>query len=179
MSVRPRVLYLHAGGSNFFFCRIQPVKCPEGARLLVAALPALLTKMLGATDRHPRTIFSDRGPGFFHKRWGTITGDYEHACREHGFKTWCGTNSKEGPRAQPPDIGDVLLHETSVSWLRRAEERCRPKVPWQETRKQFAARFQRCVKDINKDYDVLGLCKELPERLQMLVKETQGDRLPK
>ena len=108
-----------------------------------------------------------------------ITGDYEHACREHGFKPWCGTHSKEGARAQPADVGDVLLHETSVSWLRRAEEACRPKVPWQETRQELASRFQRCVSDINREYDVRGLCMEWPQRLEDLVKTTQGDRLRK
>ena len=118
------VLGVHVFDADF------PGESPAGAGLLVAALPPLLRKMLGSSDRHPRTIVSDRGPGFYHGRWGTITGDYEHACRVHGFKPWCGTNSKEGPRAQPADVGDVLLHETSVSWLRRAEERCRPKVPW-------------------------------------------------
>ena len=76
-------------------------------------------------------------------------------------------------------MGDVLLHETSVSWLRRAEEGRRPKVPWQETRQEFASRFQRCVSDINREYDVRGLCMEWPQRLEDLVKTTQGDRLRK
>ena len=100
-----------------------PGETPEGAGLLVSHLPELLKKMLGPTARLPRTMFSDRGPGFFHRKWGTITGDYECACREYGFKPWAGTNSKKGPHAQPRDIGDVLLHETATSWLRREEEK--------------------------------------------------------
>ena len=72
-----------------------PGETPEGARLLVARLPRLLTKMLGCTARKPRTLFTDRGPGFYHRRWGTITGDYDSACREHGFKLWAGSNSKK------------------------------------------------------------------------------------
>ena len=79
--------------------------------------------MLGSGAKLPRTLFFDRGPGFYHRSWGTITGDYESACRSVGFTPWAGSNSKEGPRAQPPDIGDVLLHETAVSWLRREEEK--------------------------------------------------------
>ena len=98
-----------------------PGETPGGARTIVNHLPGLLRKMLGSGAKLPRTIFSDRGPGFYHRRWGTITGDYASACRSVGCTPWAGSNSKEGPRAQPPDIGDVLLHETAVSWLRREE----------------------------------------------------------
>ena len=73
-----------------------PGETPDGARILVRSLPPLLAKMLGRTAKLPRTIFSDRGPGFSHRKWCTITGDYETACREFGFKTWVGTNDK-GP----------------------------------------------------------------------------------
>ena len=76
---------------------VFPGETPEGAGLLVSHLPALLKRMLGSGARLPRTMFSDRGPGFFHRKWGTITGDYESACRECGFKPWAGTNSKKGP----------------------------------------------------------------------------------
>ena len=86
-----------------------PGETPDGARILLNCLPALLNKMLERSAPKPRTIFSDRGPGFFHRKWGTITGDYETACRQHGFRTWAGANAKQGPRAQPRDIGDVLL----------------------------------------------------------------------
>ena len=156
-----------------------PGETPEGARLLVEQLPALLNKMLGADAKKPRTIFTDRGPGFYHRRWGTVTGDYESACREQGFKLWVGPNSKQGPRAQPPDVADVVLHETAISWLRVEEEQTRPTRPWEETPKQLAVRLQRGVSRINKDFDVRGLCMEFPDRLHTLVKKKGGDRLPK
>ena len=60
------------------------------------------------------TVGGVRGSGFFHRRWGTITSDYEVALREHKLKTWTGTNAWEGPRGQLGDIGDVLLHETAI-----------------------------------------------------------------
>ena len=148
-------------------------------RLLVERLPTVLNAMLGPSARKPHTLFTDRGPGFYHRRWGTITGDYDSACREHGFRLWAGTNSKRGPHAQPPDVADVLLHETAVSWLRRREERSRPKVPWQETPQQFADRLQRAVTHINDNFDVRGLCMEMPDRLNTLASKTKGDRLPK
>ena len=156
-----------------------PGETPEGARILVNHLPALLKKMLGASAKLPRTILSDRGPGFFHRKWGTITGDYESACREGGFKPWAGTNSKKGPRAQPADIGDVLLHETAISWLRRQEEKSRPVKPWEETPAELDKRLQRAAGHISRTYDVRGLCMEFPRRLHMLVENTKGDRLPR
>ena len=111
--------------------------------------------------------------------WGTITGDYETACREFGFKPWAGTNAKKGPRAEPRDIGDVLLHETAISWLRREEESTRPLRPWEETPEELSRRIQQCVSHINREFDVRGLCMEFPGRLDALVKTTHGGRLPK
>ena len=60
-----------------------PGETPEGAGILVRRLPALLDRMLGRSAKKPCMIFTDRGPGFFHRRWGTITSDYEVALREH------------------------------------------------------------------------------------------------
>ena len=139
-------------------------------------LPALLKTMLGSGARLPRTIFSDRGPGFFHSKWGTITGDYESACRECGFQPWAGTNSKKAPRAQPREIGDVLLHETAISWLRREEEKTRPCTPWRETPVELEHRMLAAVRHINKEFDVRGLSMQFPEGLHTLV-VTDGDRL--
>ena len=153
-----------------------PGETPEGAGLLVSHLPELLKKMLGPAARLPRTSFSDRGPGFFHRKWGTITCDYECACREYGFKPWAGTNSKKGPHAQPRDIGDVLLHETAISWLRREEEKTRPRTPWQETPLELEHRMTAAARHINKEFDVQGLAMQFPERLRALVANS-GDRL--
>ena len=146
---------------------------------MVNGLPALLDKMLGKDKAKPRTIFSDRGPGFFHRRWGTITGDYESALKEHGFRCWQGSNSIKGPRAQPRDIADVLLHETANGWLKALEEKCRPKVPWEETPEDLARRLQGCVDHINSNFDVRGLCMEFPQRLEALANVALGDRLRK
>ena len=156
-----------------------PGETPDGARILVNHLEPLLNKMLGTDAKKPRTLFSDRGPGFYHRKWGTITGDYEAACRTCGFKPWAGTNAKKGDRAQPPDIGDVLLHETTVSWLRSEEAKSRPREPWKETPVQLEKRLQQAARKINKSYDVRGLCMEFPQRLESLIKKTKSDRLSK
>ena len=154
-------------------------QAPYGTRLLAMRLPDTLNRMLGKSVRKPRTSFTDRGPGFYHRRWGTTTGDYESACRELGFKAWAGSNSKYGPRSQPPDLADVLLHETAVSWLRRQEEQTRPTKPWEESPQDLAVHLQQGVNRINRSFDVRGLCMELPRRLELLVGTTFGDRLPK
>ena len=156
-----------------------PGETPEGARILVERLPGVLDRMLGRAAKQPHILFTDRGPGFYHRRWGTITGDYESACREHGFKPWAGTNSKRGPRAQPPDLADVLLHETAVSWLRSQEEQTRPAKPWEESPCELEERLQLAVRWVNQKYDVRGLCRGLPDRLHTLANVTRGDRLPK
>ena len=143
------------------------------------AAPCSTAKDARAWSEVASPYFSDRGPGFYHRKWGTITGDYETACRSAGFTPWAGTNSKEGPRAQPPDIGDVLLHETAISWLRREEESTRPRKPWEETPPMLGKRIQTAVNKINKEFDVRGLCMEFPDRLNTLIKVTGGDRLPK
>ena len=131
-----------------------PGETPEGARILVERLPSVLDRMLGRAAKQPHILFTDRGPGFYHRRWGTITGDYETACRSAGFTPWAGSNCKEGPRAPPPDIGDVLLHETAISWLRREEESARPRKPWEETPRMLGKRIQTAVNKINKEVNV-------------------------
>ena len=119
------------------------------------------------------------GRRYFSDGLGTITGDYESACREHGFKLWAGSNSKNGPHAQPPDVADVVLHETAISWLRREEAESRPVAPWNETPEELEKRLQQAVARINKDFNVRGLCMEFPDRLHDLANKTYGDRLPK
>ena len=156
-----------------------PGECPEGARQFVSRLPRLLNEMLGRATRKPRILFSDRGPGFYHRTTGGITGEYETSCREHGFEPWAGTNSRQGPRAQPPDIPDVLLHETAIAHLRENVFKSTPRRPWEETPVEFATRLRAAAAHANTEYRLGDLCRELPKRLDDLVKVTAGDRLPK
>ena len=76
-------------------------------------------------------------------------------------------------------MGDMLLHETAVSWLRYALRRTKPDVlPWRETQEQWARRARKAITHINKEYNVSGLCREFPMRLADVVKG-QGERLQK
>ena len=151
-----------------------------GAAMFVDRIPGMLRDMLGTATHMPKTLFSDRGPGFYHKTHGTITSDYDAACRRHCFKLWAGTNAKLGPHAQPPDIADWLPHETAMSWVRARLIRSMATVPvaWEESPEQFEKRLLQVVKDINNELDVSGLCREVPRRLDELVRR-KGDRLSK
>ena len=86
---------------------------------------------------------------------------------------------KKGPRAQPPDVADVLLHETATSWLEEAIYDSRPITPWEETPVELAQRIRAAAKFINDNHDVSGLCREFPDRLRDLQLTHKGDRLPK
>ena len=119
-------------------------------------------------------------PRFLQPRLGTATGDYEGACKSLGFKLWAGANAKKGTRAQPPDIADVLLHETAISWIRYrlGQSATDVRQRWLESPREFAVRMAKDVAYVNRVYDVAGLAREFPRRLKDLV-EASGDRLKK
>ena len=144
----------------------------------VRQLPRMLGRMLGGDAPMPCTLFSDRGPGFYHRRYGTATGDYDAMRSRHGFELWAGTNALAGPHRQPPDLADVLLHETANAWLTHRLDRSALQLtePWKEAPCDFEKRLQACVRDLNRTCDVRGLCMGFSERLRELVRRG-GDRL--
>ena len=79
----------------------------------------------------------------------------------------------------PSTGGDLWLHETVVAWFCGQMRRTKPQVlPWEETRTQWAARAQRCVRAINAEYNVASLCAEFLDRLQACM-DHGGERLAK
>ena len=74
-----------------------------GVSLLVARLERILRKNLGAGTPLPRVILSDRGPGLYQSSTGHIVGEYYNAVKQHGFRTYAGTDASQ----QPPDMPDV------------------------------------------------------------------------
>ena len=74
--------------------------------------------MLGQGEALPRVICSDRGPGFYQSSTGHIVGAYKEAAKQHGFRPYAGDDAS----LQPPDIPDVLLHETAVASARFFQE---------------------------------------------------------
>ena len=135
--------------------------------------------MLGDVGAMPKVIFSDRGPGFYNPRYGSITSDYDAALRAFGFRPWAGTHACEGPRRQPGDVADVLLHETAIPWLKHRLQKSDATVrrPWEETPTHFAQRLAAAVRDLNATCSVEDLRMRWPARLEELVR-AKGDRLP-
>ena len=105
---------------------------------------------------------------------GTIVAAYRDALAAHGFKPFAGEEAKW----QPPDILDVLLHETVASWVRAYFRKMpfgwKPKV--EDNVKLFKKRLRKCEAHINKNYNVDGLCKAFPRRIEALI-AAGGDRL--
>ena len=145
-----------------------------GLAQFVRRLPGILRKMLGPGAPLPRNLFTDRGTGLYSSQ-GFVVGKYESAVRQEGFSLYWGPDAS----AQAPDMGDLLLHETAVAWLRRRLRSEKPAVrPWEGTCEQWTERVRKVVRGINADYDVRGLCNEFPGRLAECVAK-RGDRLRK
>ena len=145
-----------------------------GMAEVIELLPGVLRRMLGENAHIPRVLFTDRGTGMYAPS-GKVVNAYANAVNEAGFRLYWGPDAK----AQSPDMGDLLLHETAVSWFRNRMRREKPVVlPWEETRAQWLARSTRCVRYINADHDVAGLCRQFPERLRSC-KELDGGRIRK
>ena len=141
---------------------------------VVNELPSLLKKMLGKQTQLPRIIATDRGPGFYQASPGTIVAAYKEALSQNKFIAFAGDEAKW----QPPDLPDVLLHETAVAWVRGFFKRRPFKVKKKVKHNliPFAKMLRQCELHINKNYDVAGLCKAFPRRIQALIK-AKGDRL--
>ena len=149
-----------------------PGDVPEGAEILVHKVRAAINVRFQGAASKPNKLFTDRGCGFYDAGSGQITGEYQQALREARLQAVFGDDARE----QPGSLGDVLLHETAVSWMRVQLAETTPKRPWLETPEQYGHRLKTCCEAINRDHDVEGLCREWMERMQQL-KDKEGDRL--
>ena len=146
----------------------------DGTAEFVKKLPEVLARVVDAGDAFPRVVMTDRGPGFYQGSTGHIVNKYNEALEEEGFRPFAGVDAS----SQPPDVPDVLVHETVASWL-RVFLRKRPfKKPGSMVaqRKDFVATLADFVAEANEKNDVASLCESFPARLQKLVKK-KGDRL--
>ena len=103
---------------------------------------------------------------------GLVVHAYEHAVRDCGFKLFWGADAKK----QAPEMPDLHLHETAVSWIRYRLERTLPCSPWKETVEEFSARLKEIALDINENLNVEGLCWKFPGRVNEVI-DREGDRL--
>ena len=132
----------------------------DGMALVVHRLQGRLRDMLGREARLPRVIMSDRGTGMYAPS-GHVTAAYDIAARQCGFCLFWGQDAKR----QSPDMPDLLLHETAVSWVRGVLRRTKPEaLPWLETPEQWSRRMMQAVGEANSK-DVEGLCLQFPDRI--------------
>ena len=120
----------------------------------------------------PHVLFTDRGAGFYNPGNGRVTDEYRAALAEHGLQAFMGDSAA----VQPGRLSDLMLHETAVSWIRSLLAITLPARPWQESPQQLIARLKRVAGKVNADYDVAGLCRELPARVEELVRRGGGKR---
>lgn len=147
-----------------------PGETPEGAEILVSKLkPSLRQRFPG--QALPRVIMTDRGKGFFRTNGGSITPEYAQALRRSGFRALQGDNAGQ----QCGNLGDMMLHETAVSWLRDLMTKSTPKNAQNESRDEYVSRLRDACRTANAKHHVQGLCKGFNKRLQQLV-DSEGDR---
>ncbi len=133
-----------------------------GMAEVVRRLEGWLRELLGDDVRLPRVLFTDRGTGMYAPS-GRIVATHNNALRETGFRSFMGPDAK----AQAPDMGDLLLHETAASWFRNRLRRIKPRcLPWEERHAQWTRRAQVAVEYVNENYDAEQLCRDFPDRLR-------------
>jgi hypothetical protein len=151
-----------------------PGETPEGAAIVAEKIPGVLARRFPNADAKPEITFTDRGRGFFNIKTGIVTPEYKAALEEAGLRAFQGDDAS----VQGGTIGDVLLHETAVSWLRRLMGRSTPADAWKETREAFNARLRTQAQKVNEKYDVDGLCRGFPTRLGAVV-SLKGEKIGK
>ena len=77
---------------------------------------------------------------------------------------------------QPGSLQEVLLHETSVSWIRVRLCESTPDRCWEETREDYGRRLKRCCEEINCKLKVDDLCHAFPKRIKLL-HDNEGGKL--
>ena len=133
----------------------------DGMAAVIRRLPGRLREMLGSNSRLPRVLMTDRGTGMYAPS-GHVVSAFDHAVQECRFKLFWGADAKQ----QSPEMPDLLLHETAVSWVRNVLRRLKPDVlPWMETPAQWSRRLLQAV-DAANQYDVEALCLDFPRRIE-------------
>ena len=99
-----------------------PGETEQGAVILMQKVRNALNVRFQVVAKPPNVIFVDRGNGFYVQTTGDVTPAYKAALRDNGLRNYMGDNCG----MQPGQLGDVLLHETAVAWVRRRERQTVP-----------------------------------------------------
>ena len=150
-----------------------PGDMPEGMAELLGKVRAAINVRFHGDDK-PNVLMTDKGQGFYRIKSSKITPHYDAALREHGFSAFMGVDATR----QPGDLKDLTLYETAVAWLDKRLTLSTPAKAWEETLEAFEARLRQACEHTNNNFNVEGLCWELPDRLRDL-QLNQGGRLKK
>ena len=83
---------------------------------------------------------------------------------------------REDAAIQPGELQEIMLHETAMAWVRVRLSRTVPRGAWKETVPDYFARLKHVASYINDNYNVEGLSRELPQRVQDVI-DAEGDRI--
>lgn len=148
-----------------------PGETEAGAAIMVAKVRAALNVRF-PNGTAPKVLFTDRGNGFYESNSGKITVGYSKALRKHKLKAFMGANAA----VQPGTLQELMLHETSMAWVRDRLMKTVPRDPCSESVQAYGTRLKEVAAYINTRYDVDGLCRKLPIRVSKLL-DAKGDRI--
>ena len=133
----------------------------------------------------PRTVVHDKASYMVTNAHERLNVTFASALEEAGFTSWIGGNH-ESTSWLAAKWGDVYLHETVISHVRRLLDTVFTCTRLGETPMQFARRLKQVEDFMNSDEfakedggrGLLGLAKDFPARCQMVI-DAQGARIPK
>lgn len=146
---------------------------PKGAQQAAEKLGPILNIPF-PNESKPKIVMTDKSKSFYQIWDSKITPEDKAGLQRVGMKPFMGDDASR----QPSTLQDLMLHETAIAWVRKKMGTSTPPQPWLETKKQFKDRMLEACRQINEEYDVDGLCKELPNRLATF-KNREGDTLKK
>ena len=98
-----------------------PGENAAGAVLAAERLRPILNVRFGRCPSEPKVVFTDKGKCFYDGVTGEIRQGWKDALKSSGVKPFMGDDAS----AQSGTLGDVLLHETAVSWVPALKKRKR------------------------------------------------------
>ena len=126
----------------------------------------------------PRVVLHDKASYFVNSKTNCLNATFDAGLRGGQFTSWVD----DGSKWLAPHCGDLYLHETVISHVRRLLYSKFARKALYETPVQFAARMLKVEHYLNYDMgegeSLLKLGKELHERSEEL-KKLKGERLPK
>ena len=90
-----------------------PGENAAGAVLAAERLRPILNVRFGRCPSEPKVVFTDKGKCFYDGVTGESRQGWKDALKSSGVKPFMGDDAS----AQSGTLGDVLLHETAVSWV--------------------------------------------------------------